>query len=285
MLPKPTMATDNTPLTPVQTSSLLLSALEEGREAAVLVALEHPDPAGVGARMVALDGEILGTLLDAAADRAGAELAGKGLRGEPGTETGTHHLPLAGGGRMRVFLELHHPQPEMIIVGAGHVAQPLSVMGSVLGLRVRVLDDRPEFATRERFPGAEEVQTVDFSDPFHRISLHPWSSVILVTRGHRYDYECLRRVLLASPLPGYIGMIGSRRRVRATFQALLEEGIPRSHLEHVSAPIGLDLGAETPGEIAVAVAAEIVQHQRGGSGRPLRQVENILDRFLEEDAP
>jgi xanthine/CO dehydrogenase XdhC/CoxF family maturation factor len=84
-------------------------------------------------------------------------------------------------------------------------------------------------------------------------------------------------------LPGYVGMIGSRRRVRATFDALLTEGIPREKLEAVHAPIGLDLGSETPGEIAVSVAAELVHHWRGGTGRPLSELEHILDRFHPSD--
>ena len=275
--------TIQSPLSAAETSSLILSTLERGEDVALLVVLGHPDPKRVGARVAFVGGEVHGSLLDAAADEAARSLAEKGLRGEPGTETGTYLLPLSSGEEARVYLELHHPQSQMVIVGAGHVAQPLCTLGSLLGLRVRVLDDRPEFATRERFPEADEVRTVDFSDPFRDVPLHPWSHVIMVTRGHRYDYECLRRVVLSSPLPGYIGMIGSRRRVRATFEALLAEGIPREHLERVHAPIGLDLGGETPGEIAVAVAAEIVHHQRGGTGRPLREVERILDRFLKED--
>jgi xanthine dehydrogenase accessory factor len=141
------------------------------------------------------------------------------------------------------------------------------------------LDDRPQFATRERFPEADEVRSVDLGDPFADIPLHRWSHVVLVTRGHRYDYECLRKVLERSPLPGYIGMIGSRRRVRATFDALLEEGFQRELLARVHAPIGLDLGGDTPAEIAVSVAAEIVHHWNGGSGQPLSEKERILERF------
>jgi xanthine dehydrogenase accessory factor len=181
---------------------------------------------------------------------------------------------------MEAYLELHHPRPELVVVGAGHVARPLCTLGSLLGLRVSVLDDRPDFATRERFPEADEVADVDFADPFRDRPFHPWTHLVLVTRGHRYDYECLRKVLTGGDEPGFIGMIGSRRRVRATFQALLEEGVPRERLGRVHSPIGLDLGAETPEEIAVSVAAELVHHWRGGSGRPLREVASVLERFL-----
>jgi len=253
-------------------------------DAAVLVALEHPDPHRIGGRVVVLANELHGSFQDNEADTEALELALKGLRGGSGTVTGPYLLPLEAGGEMRVFLELHHPQPEMVIVGAGHLAQPLCTMGALLGLRVRILDDRPEFATRERFPEADEVRTVDFADPFREVPLHPWSHLVLVTRGHQYDYECLRKVMLTSPLPSYIGMIGSRRRVKATFQSLLDEGIPRSSLEQVRAPIGLDLGGETPSEIAIAVAAEIVHHQKGGTARPLQEMEKILDRFFQDGA-
>ena len=147
---------------------------------------------------------------------------------------------------------------------------------------VIVADDRPEFATRERFPSADLVQAVDFQDPFATLPLHGLTHLVLVTRGHKYDYECLRRVLLSDVTPRYIGMIGSRRRVRATYQQLVDEGIPRDRLSAVRAPVGLDLGAETPAEIAVAVVAEMVLAWRGGTGSPLHESERILDRFFKD---
>ena len=267
------------PLSPAQTAAHLLSAMEAGEKAAVLVVVSHPDPARVGGRVLLRGGERLGSFLDPTANAAAMELAREGLSGDSPVLPGLHTLPLANGESATVYLELHHPPAEMVIVGAGHLAQPLCTLGALLGLRVRVLDDRPEFATRERFPEAHEVRKVDFSDPFAAGKLHPWSHVLLVTRGHRYDFECLRKVLQHEPLPGYVGMIGSRRRVRATFDALLKEGFSRDLLSFVRAPIGLDIGGETPAEIAVSVAAEIVLLWRGGSGRPLRDAERILDRF------
>jgi len=267
------------PLTLTQLSSLLISYMEEGKDTAVLVALTHPEPSRVGNRILVLDGETRGTLGDAEADEAGVTLARKALAGEPTLLPGTYPLPVGGGGEMEAFLELHQPRWDLVIVGAGHVAQPLCAIGSLLGLHVHVLDDRPQFATRERFPEAAALTEVDFADPFAGVPLHRWSHVVLVTRGHKYDYECLRKVLREDTLPGYIGMIGSRRRVRATFDALLKEGIPREKLGLVHAPIGLDIGGETPAEIALSVAAELVHHWRGGTGRPLMESERVLERF------
>jgi xanthine dehydrogenase accessory factor len=253
--------------------------MEAGEKAAILAVISHPDPSMVGARIFLRADELLGSFGDEAADKAAKELGLTGLSGGSEVLPGLHSIPLADGTEMTVYLELHHPPTEMVIVGAGHLAQPLCTLGALLGLRVRVLDDRPEFATRERFPEAQEVSRVDFSDPFAGRKLHPWSHVLLVTRGHRYDFQCLRRVLQHDPLPGYIGMIGSRRRVRATFDALLEEGFSQEALGQVRAPIGLDIGGETPAEIAVSVAAELVHFWRGGSGQPLRDAERILERF------
>jgi xanthine dehydrogenase accessory factor len=267
-------------LTPGEAAGLLLTALEQGRGGAAI--LVTSDPAGrlEGGRVLVLDGNIRGSLGDGRADEAAVRLALAGLEGDPGALPGLHPLPLEDGGKVEVFLELHHPQAELVIVGAGHLAQPLCTIGSLLGLRVIVLDDRPQFATRERFPEADRVLPVSFQDPFAEAPLHPWSHVVLVTRGHRYDYECLREVLRVDPLPSYIGMIGSRRRVKATFTHLLKEGFPRERLERVRSPIGLDIGGETPAEIAVSVAAEIVLHWRAGSGAPLRDAQGVLQRLM-----
>ena len=253
--------------------------MERGANAAVLVALTHPNPGRIGSRILVTEAASFGSMGDSEADAAGIALARKALEGAEEIQAGTFSLPLGSGGNMEAFLELHHPRPELIIVGAGHVAQPLCTMGALLGLRVKVLDDRPELATPERFPEAETLIRVDFQDPFQQVSFHPWSHVVLVTRGHKYDYECLRRVLMSPTRPGYIGMIGSRRRVRATFDALLREGIPRDRMASVHAPIGLDIGGETPAEIAVSVAAELIHHRRGGTGQPLSSLEHVLERF------
>ncbi|MSR35592.1 MAG: hypothetical protein EXR95_02955 [Gemmatimonadetes bacterium] len=220
-----------------------------------------------------------GTLCDERWDRAAVEIGRAALTGDQ--RTGLHDL---GTGCAEAYLEILRPAPELVIVGAGHVAQPLAEIGALLGMEVTVLDDRPDFATRERFPRAARVLSVDFADPFATVAVHAGSHVVLVTRGHRYDFEALRRLLAADPVPAYLGMIGSRRRVRATFTKLLEEGVDQARLARVRAPLGLDLGAQTPGEIAIAVAAEIVLTRRGGTGAPLREVEGVLERFFPERA-
>ena len=206
----------------------------------------------------------------------------KDILENPRSSDGLHKLTVADQS-LEIYIEIRRPVQELVVVGAGHIAQPLAHLGGLLGFQVTVIDDRPEFATQERFPSAEKVIRADFSDPFHETPLHPRSHVLLVTRGHKYDYACLIRALQMDPPPAYIGMIGSRRRVRATYVQLLEEGIPYELLDRIHAPVGLDVGAETPEEIAVAVAAELIMVRRGGTGASLKGVERIMERFFKED--
>ncbi|HEU4558082.1 MAG TPA: XdhC family protein, partial [Longimicrobium sp.] len=183
-----------------------------------------------------------------------------------------------------IYVEPHRPPPELVIVGAGHIARPLCTVGALLGFRVTVLDDRPEFATRERFPEAAEVRRADFSDPFRGVPIGPQTYLVLVTRGHKYDYEALVDVLRRPVHPAYVGMVGSRRRTRAALEQVVREGIDPARIAAVRAPIGLDIRAETPGEIAVSIAAELVQVRRGGSGRPLRETERVFERWVQPRA-
>ena len=184
-----------------------------------------------------------------------------------------------------VYIELHGPPARMVIVGAGHIAIPLARLGGMLGLRVEVLDDRPDFANRDRFPEAAAVRVIDFRDPFADTPLAPHDHVVLVTRGHSFDYECLVRILRMISPPHYIGMIGSRRRVRATHEQLLRDGFTTEEMGRVRAPVGLDLGGQTPMEIAVAVAAEIIMFHSGGTGVPLVEKERVVERFFKGRGP
>ncbi len=265
-------------------TALILSAVEAGEAVVVLVLM--PPSAEAGGRIVirrAPDGTLarVGGSGNGILDAALQDLAMDAMEGAEDAQEGLHSLGEGDDPELRFFLEVHRPQPELLIVGAGHIAQPLCSVGALMGFRVRVLDDRPEFATRERFPEAEEVVRIDMADPFGRVPLTTNTHVVLVTRGHKYDYACLRQLLSRDDDVQYIGMIGSRRRVRAAFTELVEEGFDRERIAKIRAPVGLDLRAETPAEIAVAVAAEIVLLWRGGSAQPLADQERILPRFFE----
>lgn len=264
-----------------EVADLLLAAAERGGTAAAVTVVGPLDASALGRRLArvrsgaerrthgslgtdAMDDEVE-RLLDEAMDTPRAR---DGLRDGPGG--------------LELYLEIRRPIRELVVVGAGHIAQPMAHLGALLGYRVTVLDDRPDFATRERFPDADRLVRADFSDPFAAVPIHERSHLLLVTRGHKYDYECLVRALRADPAPAYVGMIGSRRRVRATYVQLLDEGMDRALLDRIHAPVGLDIGAETPEEIAVSVAAELIMLDRGGTGRSLRGVERVAERFFDD---
>lgn len=244
-----------------------LGAYEGGPAVAVVLRLDGRD---AGRRLLVFDtGEIRGSVGSAALDAQATSLARQALeaRGRAGGVGGAEVVEVAGEeGAARLYVEVHVAPEELVIVGAGHIAVPLARLGVMLGYRVTVLDDREELATPARFPEEASVRRMDFADPFRDVPIGPRTHVLLVTRAHKYDFDCLEHLLTRDPLPHYIGMIGSRRRVRATFQALLEAGIPRERVARVSAPVGLDIGAETPEEIAVSIAAELVAVRRMGTG-------------------
>ncbi len=162
-----------------------------------------------------------------------------------------------------VFVEVQRRAPELIIVGGGHIAMPLAQLGSLCDFAVTVLDDRPAFVTRERFPTAAKLLAAPLRETVRNLPMDADTYIVLVTRGHSHDVECLLEVL-DRPV-AYIGMIGSQRRVDAVFQLLAEEqGIDPAKFDRVYAPIGLAIGAHTPAEIAVCIMAEIINVFRGG---------------------
>lgn len=229
-------------------------------------------------------GAVTGALPHASLHDAAVRLAAQALA-SPGSEALVEAVT-AGGAEYLLYAEAHRPPEQLVIVGAGHIAVPLAALGSMLEFRVTVLDDREEFATTDRFAAGVNVKRADFeSDPFAGVEVGAGTYLALVTRGHRWDFDCLHRLLVAGVEPRYIGMVGSRRRVRAAFHALLDVGVPRAALARIHAPIGLEIGAETPAEIAVSIAAEMVAVRRGagaGATDSISARERVLDRFLKE---
>ena len=166
------------------------------------------------------------------------------------------------------FVEFIGGRDRLLICGAGHIAQPLCRLGAMLDYSPVVVDDRPAFASSDRFEGADEVIARPFEEALKGMEIDSNTHAVLVTRGHRHDRLCLRH-LLATPAH-YIGMLGSRRRVRAVLDMLEAEGFAQDQLNRVWAPVGIDIGAHTPAEIAVSVMAELVALRRGRLGGHLR---------------
>jgi xanthine dehydrogenase accessory factor len=257
-----------------------LAAEASGVPVALVVAVRAPQAGAVGRRLVVTPESLAGTLGDAALDARAARLAREAL---VAGERAVREIDWAGG-TWELYLEAQHPAPALIIVGAGHIGRALSRLAATLGFSVTVLDDRREFANRELFPEARDVRVIDFQDPFAGLTVGSETYVVLVTRGHKYDYDCILRLLRMNDRPAYLGMIGSRRRVRAAFEALRRDGVDPARLAAVRAPVGLDIGAETPEEIALAIAAELVATRRGGSGAPLSERERVLDHLRNDEA-
>ena len=160
-------------------------------------------------------------------------------------------------------------KPRALILGAGHISQPLAELLAVVDYEVVIADDRPDFANALRFPQAAQVICQSFEKLMLQLPLAEFSAIVIVTRGHRYDLDCLRVALLQAS--GYIGMIGSKRRVASILTLLQEEGISRERLSRLHAPIGLDIGAQSPAEIAVSIVAELIAFMRGGKHLPLSE--------------
>ncbi len=165
------------------------------------------------------------------------------------------------------------PRERLILLGGGHIAQPLCRYGTDLGFSVTVVDDRPSFANAARFPEAKQIICDAFPNAIARLDIRESDYVAVITRGHRYDADCIRQ-LLKGTLPGYLGMIGSRRRVAALFDLLESEGYPRAVLDQIHSPIGLPIGALTVKEIAVSIVAELIQWRRRNTKR--RSHETVL---------
>ncbi|MGY6210653.1 XdhC family protein [Cytobacillus firmus] len=163
----------------------------------------------------------------------------------------------------------YFPSPlHMIVAGAGHVCEPVAEMGRMLGFFVTVIDDRKEFANRERFPNANEVVCQSYLDYFRHVDISEKTYILLLTRGHKYDVLSLNELLKRKCQAGYIGMIGSRRRISGVFEEL-QRDFPDESFENLYTPVGLDIGAETPAEIAVSIMAEILKVKNQKSGDSL----------------
>jgi xanthine dehydrogenase accessory factor len=234
---------------------------------ATVVSVGGSTPRGAGAKMIVYpDGRSLGTVGGGAIESEVIERArSMADSGEPtllsfdlGGDVG-----MACGGRMEIFLEPITGAPLITVVGGGHVGQAIAAVAKQAGFRVAVVDDRSEVITSERFPTADVRLVGGVELLGGALAMDRSSFVVVVTRGHRFDKEWVRAVV--DLRPAYIGMIGSAEKVARTFDDLEREGVPRSVLDGIHAPIGLDIGAETPDEIAVSVVAEIIAVRRGVS--------------------
>ncbi len=256
----------------------MADAVAAGRSAALatVVRVEGSAPREVGAKMVVYaDGRIEGTVgggkMEALVIQAAVDAIETG-------QSRTVHYDLrevdAGdpgicGGAVDVYIDVAVPNPTLLLVGAGHVAMPVAEIAHMCGFRVVVVDDRADMASEERFPCAAERIAADIVESVRAFPVTPHTYVVIVTRGHALDEEALREVVERPA--AYIGMIGSRRKVHTLFEHLREMAVDESLIGRVHSPIGIDIGSQTPAEIAVSIVAEMiaVRHGQALSGNRL----------------
>ncbi len=229
-------------------------------------------PRHAGSKMLVFpDGRIEGSVGGGEMESRVVQMALKVLEnGQPQTLSYTLNDPGKGdpgvcGGTVEVFVEAIKAQAKLLIIGAGHVGQAIAYLGDWLGFRVEVSDDRPDFCTPELVPQAQAFFPGPLAEQIDELSITPETYIVLSTRNLEVDLQVLP-LLLESPAV-YIGVIGSKRRWTIARKKLEEAGLSKKQLERITSPMGLEINAETPEEIALSILTEIVMQQRGGDGK------------------
>lgn len=228
----------------------------------------------LGASMIVTqDGRVFGTVGGAVAELQLIEQAVHAIKeGRP--RTVKMPLPVCAG-VITCFINVFQSLDTLILVGAGHVAQPMAKLAKMLGFRVVVMDDRPEYATRERFPEADQLIVDSWEKALGKAVIDENSFIIILTYAGEYDELALRKVINSKA--AYIGMIASQSKAKAILAKLQREKVPNDLLKRVITPIGLDVGAETPAEIAVSTMAQIISIRKKATGKTLSIAEQEIN--------
>ncbi|WP_427041780.1 XdhC family protein [Fusobacterium sp. SB021] len=259
------------------------SAVEKGIETAVVTVLEvkGSSPGKEGSMMAVFsDGSILGTVGGGALEYEFIQEALKAIKENKSceksfelTEKGSLHMKC--GGFVRAYIKVFAKREKLLIMGGGHLGAELYTLGKFLNKYVVIFDDREEFANRKRFPEADEIIFGKMEETVKNYSVDENSYIIIVTRGHENDKECLKAILDKKVSPKYIGMVGSRGKVLSTYKELLDEGYSKEELKKIYSPIGLDISSSEPKEIALGIMAEITAVKNQKTGEHMRDVRKI----------
>jgi xanthine dehydrogenase accessory factor len=224
----------------------------------------------LGASMIVTqNGKVIGTVGGAVAELQLIEQAVHAIKeGKP--RTVKMPLPVCAG-VMTCFINVFQSAETLILIGAGHVAQPMARLGKMLGFRIVVIDDRPEYATRERFPEADQLIVDNWEKALSELRIDENSYIVILTYAGEYDEFAVRKVINSKA--AYIGMIASRSKAKTIIANLQRDKIPDEMVRRVTTPIGLDIGAETPAEVAVSTMAQIIMVRKKATGKTL----SILD--------
>lgn len=219
------------------------------------------------------DGTTLGSMGHPQVDQAAIKPAKESMA------FGRKDLVTTGDGA-EIYIESFTSPPTIIVVGAGHMALAIYNLAKLLSFRTMIVDDRPEFANRERFPDVDRIVVNDFVSGLRELDIKPNTFIIVATRGHKYDDVALLEA--AKTQARYVGLVGSKRKALLIYRSLLEEGIPIERVREIYSPIGLDLGGRTPEEIALSILAEIEKVRLGGTGDHLKMNEKLVQKAREK---
>ena len=249
----------------------VLEAYDGGEPVALATVVSDESDSGLlGAKLLlSVDGTVNGSLGSVALDKKATEIAMRIA------DLGAIESFVTDDG-LEIFIEGFTTPPTLIMVGGGHVGKATADLADSLGYTVQIVDDRNEFSNAERFPYANETIVTSYDDWAKHININVNTFVVVATRGHRYDDMALESALQTPAR--YIGLLGSRRKTLMIYQRLLAQGISVDRLKEVKSPIGLDIGALTPEELAVSIMSEIIMERRGGKGSPLQMGEWYLNR-------
>lgn len=236
---------------------------------AVVVDSSGSSPRKAGAKMIVRgDGSIQGTVgggrVEAETIAAAIDAIGSGTPRTLSFSLTEEHGFVCGG-TLLVYVEPLSSGPRLLVFGAGHVGRALAGAATFAGFRVTVADERPEYATRDRVPEAEETVVGDPAAVLREVRVDPATFVVVATTDHQRDFEAVRAAL-ATPAR-FIGVVGSRRKRALLLDTLGNEGVPPGELERISIPVGVPIGAETPAEIAVSIVAQLIGARRGNGAR------------------
>ena len=249
----------------------ILEAYDGGEPVSLATVVNSPKrPELLGEKLLLrVDGTVSGTLGSEVLDETALEVA-RQVAAIGNTES------ISTDDETEIFVEGFTTPPTLVMVGGGHVGKATADLAKFLGFRVYIVDDRPEFSNDERFPYAEQTVVTPYEHWSDLLSINVNTFVVVATRGHRYDDMALESALKTRAR--YIGLLGSRRKTLMIYRRLLEQGITKERIGDVYAPIGLNIGALTPEEIAVSIMSEVIMVRRGGDGGKMTMGDWYIDR-------
>lgn len=241
-----------------------LQASQKGQNycfATIIEATLKGTPRKAGAKMIVFDdGSSFGTIGGGRNEKAAIAECLKAIQKRKPLNITYNYFGREGesvcGGQMKVFIEPFTAKDHLIICGAGHIALPLSAMAKILGFKVTIIDDRKAYANKARFPHVDKIIVGHHADELAKLAMESNTFVTIVTQGNEYDFECLKVVIRSSA--GYIGVISSKPKKVKFFGRLKKEGVEEKYLKRVHIPMGIDIGSQTPAEIAISIAAQLV---------------------------